>query len=80
MKHIANNFKIILKNIFAQAWKEAMQKHQGYKKEKLKRIEAVKKELKDEMDKKTTSFLGGIGLYYLKRSKEICEKFLKSKK
>ncbi len=68
------------KGIFAQAWEEAMQKHQAYKKEKLEKIEVVKKEIKEEVDKKTTGFLGGIGLYYIQQWKNAFNKIFKGKK
>lgn len=68
------------KGIFAQSWQEAMQKHRVYKKEQLKKIEIVKKEIRKEVDKNPAGFLGGIGLYYIQRFKTVSRKMFKGKK
>lgn len=68
------------KGIFAQSWQAAMQRHYVYKKEQLKKIEVVKKEIRKEMDKNPAGFLGGIGLYYIQRFKIVSKKIFKGKK
>lgn len=68
------------KGIFAEAWQEAMQKHAVYKKEKLEEMKIAKKELREEVDKRSTGILGGIGLYYLQQVEKIFNKIFKGKR
>lgn len=75
------NFNIFMsdnvkKGALKQAWEEAMQRHEVYKKQKLAKIDNLKQDFQVEVEKKATGILGGIGLYYLGRIKNL----LKSKK